>query len=382
LSTNTLTTATAHTAPPAPPNLRLARFDDYTQIQSLEAAHLPEALSPNQWQRLWLENPLWSWLGKQWPIGWVLEDESGRIVGSLFNVPSSYQFLGCERICANGRAWVVEDRYRGFALWLMDEYFNQQGVDLFINTTVNAVAAEVFGTLAKRIPLGDWQSSAYWVTGYRRFARHALEKIGMPLAGALAIPAGSALWLKDCLLADALPAASSSLDVTCIKEFDDRFDAFWQELVDQNPEKLLGVRDRRTLAWHYETPMRRGHLRILTASRNGLLRGYCMLKRQDTSGGLARMRLVDYQSLDADTNILATLLHAAVRVCTADGCDMLEHLGCGLPKMATFDNFAPYRRTLPNWTFYCRTADPALEAELEKPEAWDPSEYDGDASMA
>ena len=47
--------------------------------------------------------------------------------------------------------------------------------------------------------------------------------------------------------------------------------------------------------------------------------------------------------------------------------------------MHSFDRLAPYRRRLPNWPFYYHAPDPTLAAELCKPQAWDPSEFDGDA---
>src|SRR5437870_2253350 len=82
------------------------------------------------------------------------------------------------------RAWAVAAAYIGFALWLMDEYFNQQGADLFINTTVNAKGTAAANMFSTRVPVGDWETFAYWVTGYRGFARKALEKMGVPLPGA------------------------------------------------------------------------------------------------------------------------------------------------------------------------------------------------------
>jgi hypothetical protein len=50
--------------------------------------------------------------------------------------------------------------------------------------------------------------------------------------------------------------------------------------------------------------------------------------------------------------------------------------------MQSFDRFAPYRRALPNWPSFYRSADPALAGELSQPDAWDPSTFDGDASLA
>jgi hypothetical protein len=365
----------------ASPQLRTATFDEHASIVRLEGTGALESLPLDDWRNLWLQNPLWPRLGNDWPIGWVLEDARGRVAGSLCNIPTRYTFRGRELICANGRGWVVDPEYRGFALWLMEEYFNQRGVDIFINTTLAPSAAPAFSTLSDRIPLGDFQSIAYWITGYRGFARKALQKLCVPRAGLLAWPAGAALRLKDALFAKSLPTAPRSIVVATADEFDCRFDGFWEELVRQNPEKLLANRDRASLTWHFAIPLRLGRLWILTASRAGLLRAYCILKRQDKHDGIRRMQLVDYQSLEPHDDLLPCLLRAALQRCAATGLFALEHVGCGLPKMRAFDRWAPYRRKLPCWPFYYRAAEPALHSELALPTVWDPSTFDGDASF-
>ena len=382
-----MSTGSGPSSPPAkaprlvPPLLRNARFEDYAQIARLESSNGLETQPENDWRSVWLDNPLWPRLADHWPMGWVLEDSAGAIVGSVMNVPSLYSFRGQELICANGRAWVAAAEYRGFALMLMDEYFNQEGADLFVNTTVGPVAEKILNELSSRIPLGDWESAAYWVTGYRRFARMALIKLRIPLPDLLAAPAGAALWLKDALLNKWMPAAPSGVVIEQLENFDSRFDVFWQELLRQNSAKLLAVRDRAALAWHFAIPLRRGRLWIVTASHNGRMSAYCIFKRQDPSQGIRRMRLIDFQTLEPDSDLLPPLIQRALRRCAAEGIDVLDHLGCGLPKMRRLDELAPYRRKLTHWPFYYRATEPALHAELSQAQVWDPSSFDGDASF-
>ncbi len=365
----------------ASPELRLASLDDYDRIAQLEGRSGLASMPRDDWRNLWLNNPLWPRLGKKWPVGWLLEDASGRLVGSLVNIPTLYTFRGRELVCANGRGWVTAPEFRGFALWLMSEYFDQPGADLFINTTVAPSAAPAFSTLSDRVPLGDFETIAYWVTGYRGFAKKALQKLHVPAAGLFACPAAAALWLKDGLTAKSLPAVSASIVIESANAFDARFDAFWNELAGQNPDKLLGLRDSRSLAWHFGGQQRAGRLWIITAARRGLLRAYAIFKRQDQGDGVRRMQLVDYQTLEPDEDLLPGLLQVALRRSASENLYVLEHVGCGLPKRASFDDYAPYRRKLPCWPFYYRAADSAIHADLAKPEAWDPSTFDGDASF-
>ena len=380
MNTDTQTPVQVKSAQLSPPALRQMAFVDYPQVQRLEAGQLKSTSPTEEWRGLFLDNPAWARVGKEWPIGWVLENEAGDVVGSITSFPSIYRFRGQDLICANGRAWVCAPEYRGYAPWLMEEFFNQPRVDLCISTTANANAEPICRTFATRVPVGDWESAAYWITGYRGFARMALQKLGIPLAGALALPASAALWLKDTVLVRTLPAFSSGVEIATSDTFDSRFEVFWEELVRQNPNKVLAARDRGTLTWHFAIAMRRTRLWIVTAVRNGLLRAYCILKRPGGENGVRRMRLIDYQTVETDTDLLPGILRVVLQHCAAEDLYVLEHVGRGLPKMQAIDQFA-HRRKLPNWKFYYHAANPALHAELSKPEVWDPSQFDGDASI-
>jgi hypothetical protein len=372
---------TRTSVPPATPKLRVARLEDSDLIRRLEMAHFGTTQPLDEWRSLWLENPLWPRLSDRWPIGWLLEDHAGCVVGSLLNIPTLYHFRGRELINATGRAWAVETAFRGYAMWLLDEYYHQPGVDLFVNNTINRLAEESHHGYATRIPLGEWDIVSYWVTGYRGFAREVLQRLRIPLPAMLSAPAAACLWLRDALRGKRLPAATRGVDFEAVSQFDSRFDDFWQQLVRQYPGKLLAARDTKTLTWHYATLQRRGRLWVYTAARNGQLRAYCVLKRQGGSDPIRRMRLVDYQTLEGDAGLLAGMLRAALKRCVEENMYVLEHLGLGLPGLETLDRCAPYRRKWPHWPYYFHAVDPAIAAELRLPDAWNPSMYDGDGSF-
>ncbi len=366
--------------PPAisPPNLRPATLDDLPQIERLAARHNMEQRIHDQWLSLWLNNPLWLRVSKTWITGWVLEDAAGRIVGSICNIPTLYKFQGRDILCSAGRGWVCDHEYRGFALTLMDEYYNQSGVDLFVNNTVSPEAMQTMTAFCMRMPLGDWQSTAYWITGYRQFAATALKARNAPLPGLLAFPAAAVLKIRDVFKVKSLPPAPAGHTIEMTESFDSRFDPFWDELVRQNPNRLLAARDTRTLNWHFAVPMLRKHVWVFTASRNGRLLAYCVLWRQGTRGV---MRLIDYQTIDPQTDLLPALLQAALRRCIDNDIFIFEHFGCDIPKLKSLDDYAPYRHKMIGWPFYYQCPDPTLAAQLTNPQVWDPSEYDSDASI-
>jgi hypothetical protein len=162
-------------APPSRPHLRRARFDDCDRMVRIKGAPDTET-SSHDWRMLWLGNPLWPQLGKEWPIGWVLETD-GELVGWFGNIPLAYHFRGERIIATSGRGWVVAPEYRGFALWPLEERFSQPGVELFMDTTISPKTLEIFDEFSNRVPAGDWETIAYYVFGYTAFAARALQKL-------------------------------------------------------------------------------------------------------------------------------------------------------------------------------------------------------------
>ncbi len=274
-------------APLSPPQLRPARLEDYPRIERLEASLLASTLPAEEWSRLWLNNPIRQRLGADWPIGWVLEDGSGQVVGSMCSLPTLYCFRGRELVAANARAWVCHPDYRGYALWLMEEFYNQPGVDLYISTTANTNAEPICKSFANRIPLGQWDRASFWTTNCLGFANTALRMKKIPAATVLAPAAAIALKLRNKLTKPQLPADPSGYDITfAAYPFDARFDHFWTELLALHPDKLVAVRDSATLNWHYDLPIRHGKLWTTTATdKSGRLRAYCVFKREDQPPG-------------------------------------------------------------------------------------------------
>ncbi len=361
------------------PRIRVARFEDCEQILRLEAIINPNPVSAEEWRMLWQGSPLWSEVKKRWPIGWVFEDSAGEIVGCFGNIPLLYHLHGERLIAATARGWVVKPGHRGrYAVRLSTEHLHQPGADLCIDTSVGPMALACSDKYAKRIPVGDWESIAYCVTGYRAFATRALRRLKAPLAGVLGPLAGAALRIKD--LGARLPKPQSSYAIESTDRFDSRFDTFWNELLRQKSGTLLAARDSATLSWHFSRPMSRGRVWVLTASRDRQVRAYAAFVRQNRGDELSRVRLADYQSIDPEVDLLPDLLRCALQRCRAEDVCVLDKPGVGISKVRAFDEFAPYRRKQ-SWPMFYLAVDPELAGRLAQPNVWDPSEYDGDATL-
>ena len=363
-------------------HLREARLADYDQMVGLEATQSLRSRSREDWTRLWVDNPLYKQLGSGWPIGWVLEDKDKRIVGTIGNLPLPYVYQGRKLVVATGRGWAVEERYRSVALMLMDQYFNQPNVDIFLNTTVNGQAAEAFGVFGSTpVPAGDWSVASFWVTSYPGFARTALAVKKLPLPRLLCYPAAACLWTKDLVTAKRLPAPSRDFEVRRETRFDERFDEFWEKLCSRR-KILMGVRSREVLDWHFGASLERGEVWVLTIPDGSRIAAYGIFQRRDEPRtGLKRIRLVDFQAVNDEGGYLNAIVIEALRLAQQGRIHVLEKVGRDVGETRAIDEYAPYTRKLQAWPFFFHAPDAEFHTTLQQAEVWSPSSFDGDASL-
>jgi hypothetical protein len=361
--------------------LREAYFEDYQQIALLESRYGLKVKGCDEWRHLWRGNPMYREVRSDWPIGWVIEDENRQIVGSIGNIPLAYKFEGKRILAASGRAQVAESRYRSASLLLLDRLINQPGVDLYLNSTMSRDAAASFSMFdCPRVPVGVWDESAFWITGYQGFAQSLLIKKNCPLPKPLSYPLSLAVFLKDAVAAKAL--CPGDVEVHTCAGFDDRFDDFWSALESRYPHLLLAVRTRACLEWHFRYALEQQRLWIAAVVDGPRLAAYGLfLKKETLLSGLKRVQLVDFQSLDGSTALLLPILHWAFRKCRKESIHMLESVGRWLEDGEAVRSLAPHRRKLPSWSFFYRSNNPSLALRLRSPRAWAPSLFDGDASL-
>ena len=357
------------------PSVREASFGDYQQIAALQTRNGLSTRPRREWTALWQGNPAYERDRHRWPIGWVLESEPGRIVGSIGNLPSAYLWKGELIRAATECDWAVDPEYRPFSLLLMQRIVNQPNADLLLTTTVGAAAEPSYAAFQwSRVPAGQWDKAAFWITEGRGFLRSALVKKRTPLAGLAVYPMALALCCRNIFGA----RRKSRLWIEKRPEFDYSFDAFWQELRHRKPDVLLAVRSAAALRWHFQGFGPSAW--IVTASQGERMIAYAILVRRDNPEiGLKRLRLADFQALEATEEALDGILNWVVEHCRLDGIHMLEDVGCvleglGIPR-------APYHRDLASWAYYYRAQRSDLSHALKEPSVWDATSLDGDASL-
>jgi hypothetical protein len=366
--------------------LRELSLEDYPHVAALESQYGLGLQSYNQWSHVWLNNPVYQELRKNWPIGWVLVNEKKKIVGSHGNIPLPYEFRKKRIIAASGRGTVVDSHYRGYAPWLLMAFFEQKNAELCFDTTAGygtAQADPVFGAL--RVPVGAWDRNVFWITNYRGsfsiWLKRKMPKTMWPLVEPLSYPLAAALFIKSTLDRLALRRFRSGLAVECCSAFDNRFDEFWEDLRRENPDLLLAVRTREVLQWHFAHALLQNRLWIWTITRDSRLAAYAIfLKTDNPKSGFTRVSLVDFQALRGNAALLLPMLSAALERCRRERVHFLENVGLSFEKSG-INNLAPYQLRGSEWTYFYKARDKDLAEMLSNPGAWDPSPYDGDASI-
>jgi hypothetical protein len=201
-------------------------------------------------------------------------------------------------------------------------------------------------------------------------------------AALLSYPASAGLLLRDKIRQKPSRLHATKIRVNLCTHFDDRFTVFWDRIRQQHPQRLLAVRSREVMEWHFRHALAKKRTWVLTASNGSEISAYAIFCRQDNPGlELQRMRLADFQALPGQTGLLNPMLAEALGICRREGIHMIEAIGFSGDKERAIEGARPYFRELASWRYFYRAADQELAASLRKPEAWDPTCFDGDASL-
>ncbi len=351
--------------------------EDYAPVAAVLRGNGLAAEGGDGWLNQWQSNPFRDMASS---MGWVIEHDDGSIVGTFGNLPLGYEWNGSPVRVAAACRWAVDPEFRRDSLKLFRRFLRQRDVDLLLTSTASSRVGEIFSAVRFRpVPHAEYDKALFWVTNARGFAASALRHLRVPLANMLSAPAGLALRGVERL---SPRRGSKDLSQTIpLAGFDGRFDAFWERLRRQR-DRLLAVRSAEALSWHFKSALDRGQLAILALEEGGELLGYIVMFRHDHDAiGLTRYRVADLQVLGEVRSRVQSLMVGVLRLAAEQGVHVVEVVGLESPKREALSALSPRRRQLPSWLFYYRPLDQRLEPCLAAPSAWDPSPFDGDASL-
>lgn len=348
--------------------IRPALFTDAEAIGQVHKRNGLGEFDAAAWRSRWESYPFYADF-RDIPIGWVIQTDSGSLVGTIGNVHMLYELDGRRFRGAIATDWGVDAEQRGKALHLTTAFFKQKGPEILINGSASPVASKVLaGLQIPRIPIPDYTSPCFWAANPAAFAKAVLKRRDVSAASLLSIPAGLALRVRDMVRGSGRGRLNNR--VRRMQAFDDRFDALWQRIA-AGPSRLRAVRTRAVLNWRFQNDLNTGRGVVLVAESSGDASGYIvLLQRPGSDLGMSLYDVADFQAAGDEPAIYRDLLLAAVQLAREKGVDAVK-LMTGTPaKRIPAMALQPYSYQLPHWPLFYRAA-PELKPALVSANAWD-----------
>jgi hypothetical protein len=353
--------------------VRTASLDDLDAVRAVSVRNGLSGFDCEERRRWWLSHPFQKEFDGV-PIGWVLENSDGKIVGTFSNVHMMYEIDGQRFKCGIAGSWGVDAEYRSASLLLAASFFSQKGVDICFNGSASSVSSRLMPVMrAKKFEAADYDVSYLWITGHQSFAEAVLRKKNVPGAEVVSRAAGLVLsaadrWTVKC--------RSHNCSVKELGGFGEEFDYLWKTL-SRKGRCFRGVRSAAALEWRFGEGLRTKHAIVLGATKNGKLSGYVVLCEKSREHlKLKEFVIKDLQVVDDSPELILDLLSAAIEVTRERGLDALEFQGWNAAKRKAALALRPRAYRYPVWPLYYTAINPELISTLACAEALDCSPFD------
>ena len=369
----------------APAKLREATFSDFDPVMRLKKRCGLAADSIENWNRLWLNNPVLAATAVRHPIGWVLEADQA-IVGYLGNISLECRYGNKTLRVVTSHGFAVDPPYRAVALSLASAFYRQKSVDLFIaSSAIESTCKMSLAFNCALLPQPGYDTVLFWVLRPYSFARVLLKKLAVrPIIASIACVFVAVVLASDRVLRRRFPRRSS--DVLTVSEagvesIEGDIEALWMNKL-QEGTRLYADRSPKVLRWHFDIPGDRGVVRVLRCCEDRELKGYAVVRTdKDYRDGTQRSVIADLIARQDDPEVVRALWVAAYEHAKALGSDILEVQGYPSNIRTVSSDWHPYRRKYPACPYNYRATDPELHRALSDPTAWYACPYDGDATL-
>lgn len=367
------------------PVIREAVIEDCLQVGELQRKFGIEPDDKEDWQRLWVNNPV---KYPHVPIGWIIE-EQGKIVGFLGNVARRYILEDKIIKAVAARGWVVEPEFRNMTFLLLAKYLNQKNVDILLNSSSNDTAYSVFIKMgSQKIPLDVYGSLFFWITNGKGFIKSVAAYFNVPrfllnsLAFASTLFTAIPIMYVDNNMRRKLESLKNRYELNIIDPImiGTDFDLLWQA---KRNEKRLFLADRTSelLRWHFSK--KSFNTSIICCYKHGKLVGYLALaKMQNGKTDFLRHVIIDLIALNDEESIIQFLIAAAYNFSRSENTVVLELLGFSEPIREAINKMKPLKRKSFPTPFTYKVVNKQLPQEkLTNKNTWYPSLFDGDSSL-
>jgi hypothetical protein len=363
--------------------VREAQLSDCEQICTLNSKLGLGPDSPENWKRLWRDNPA---IGNDEKaiIGWALV-ASDEIVGFLGSIPMLYEFEGRTLKAGATCRLAVEPDYRGFTPLLVTAFFRQK-MDLFLDTTATVSAGKIMKAFkAAELPQKDYGKVLFWILDSRAFTTSVFKRLGInsSLKGIGSALASVAVRADMELRRRPRGAKSGhyAMVESGVKNLGDEFQEFWSDK-SREQSRLRAKRTPSIMRWHFDPPGNRRVAKVLGCYLGSRLVGYGVVRHDDpASGGLRRSVIADLMIDESAPQVMDHLLPAILRSAKDAGSHVLDVMGFPKEIRQKLLQWKPYSRDYPACPYWYKARDPVLHQKLSDENAWYACPFDGDATL-
>ncbi len=374
-------------SPPVDPDalsVREAQFSDFNEVYEMNRRLGQGKDSIENWYRLWRDNPALKTGQATSRIGWALLDGS-RIVGFLGNIPLLYKFRGKTLVVTATCRLAVEPGYRGFSHLLVNSFFRQKDVDLFLNTTATVGAGKMMTALrAPQVPQPDYGKVLFWVLRPGHFVQSVLQRAGASPTFARIFGAPGGLVVRgEIFFRGRKPRSRSSKYVVRtggLETIGPEFTRFWEEQARQ-ARYLFASRSPEVMRWHFDLPDSQKSTSVLSCWDGSRLVGYAIVRHEPPQNGVSRSLLADLMIEEDERELILSLLSAAHASAKKAGSDVFEVLGFPKAIREVCLDARPYSRDYPACPYFYKAREPELRETLKAEDAWYACPYDGDTTL-
>jgi hypothetical protein len=362
--------------------LRAATFDDVEPVAELLREVAFKARSEAGWRWLFRDNPVHRRQDPPPQMGWVLERE-GTLQGYLGNVHLEYVLDGKPLRAATCTSYYVRPGSRAESTRLMSVFFRQQGIDLFLSTTANALSEPIYRLFKAVVPEDpSFSRGLVWIADDRAALRDTLAQVGVPrgLASSLAEIASPASRLVRRVTGFAtVPRHESyeAVQMLGLHDLDERFDRLWDRLASASGLRVR--RDAASLRWYFSDPDAGGVPVLFTVTDGEGLVGYAAAARHRPPGVKStQMRILDMVVRPGGERAVPPLLRAVLAHARESGVGLVYSAPCGGVLAEQLGALHPYSHRHAYAAHFLRAAPRTATASLTAPGIWHATALDGD----
>ena len=365
--------------------IREMKFSDYKQISKIAIQNNLKIYKYDDWKSLWSKNPFYIKKNRNWSKGWVIEIDN-KIIGFLGNFPMLYYIFGKKYVTAVSTCWIVKKRFRKYSALLINEYFKQKNIDIFLTTTASITTGLFYKAYGgQNILSTEYKEDLLFIFKLDKVLLAFLNKINFSKKK-IYILKYIFFFLRPITFIPSLLINLYYFILTkrikkkflIYNSFNKEFNLLWDDLKKKNKTFNL-IRNKEWLNYHFEHYRKSNKIFIIVNKTRGKILSYCILiEKINIKLNIKKLCLVDFLSLKQNNDCI-DLIKYCIKFANLNNYDYLEIIGFNANKRKIIKNFHPFVRRFKQSRFCYVAKNQFLKKKLINTKNLDFSMIDGDS---